>query len=114
MKKWMGVLAALYLLAATAPAFADHIKMIDKPKAMKNKEAKKHFKKAEKDFKKHNFPDAAKEFQAAAQAESTIPELHVDAGLALAAAGQNDMAKIEFDQAANMLSGGSTAVNQKG
>lgn len=114
MKKWMGLFAALYLLAATAPAFADHIKMIDEPKGIKNKEAKSHFETGEKAFKRHNFTDAAREFQAAAQADPNVPELHVDAALALAAAGQSDMAKREFDQASNLLASAGSTSPKKG
>jgi Flp pilus assembly protein TadD len=113
MKKWIGVFAALYLLAAAAPAFADHIKMVDEPKGMKNKEAKTHFEQGEKAFKKHDFSEAAKQFQAAAQAEPNIPELHVDTALALAAGGQNDMAKKEFDQAVGLLATAAKQGSQK-
>ncbi len=102
MKKWIGFLAALLLAVMTGPVFANHIEPIQ-PKGIADKEAKEHFEKGVKAFRQDKFDQAVDQFQAAEREDPTIPEIHVNLGMALAAVGQNDQAKEQFDQAANLI-----------
>ncbi|MBI3802591.1 MAG: hypothetical protein HY282_02375 [Nitrospirae bacterium] len=114
MKKWIGIVTALFLALGTATAFADHIQPVE-PKHIKNKKAKKQFDQGVKELKKDNFSAAVIYFQAAEKFDPNVPEFHVDTALALAAQGQKFQAKNEFDQAANLIAqAASTGTPPKG
>lgn len=102
MKKWIGILTALFLALGTATAFADHIRPAD-AKEIKNKEARNEFNKGASELLKHNYREAAQHFQRVEQLEPNLPAVHVDLAMALAAEGQQDVAKKEFDRAANLI-----------
>src|SRR3569832_2124305 len=102
MKKWIGIVTALFLALGTATAFADHIQPVE-PKQIKHKDAKKQFNEGMKKMKKDDFNAAVIHFQAAEKFDPNVPEFHIDTALAMAAQGQKIQAKNEFDLAANLI-----------
>jgi len=107
MKNWIRFFALLFPMLAMAPAFANHIQPVE-PKEIASQEAKQHFDLGLQAFMDDNFSEAARHFQAAEVAEPTVPEIHVDLAMALAADGKTDPARQHFDEAANLLADAGT------
>lgn len=102
MKKWIRFFALLFPALIVAPAFANHIQPVE-PKEITDLDAKTHFDAGVQAFMNDNFDQAAKHFLAAEAADPTVPELHVDLAMALAAEGKTDTARKHFDEAANLI-----------
>lgn len=114
MKKWIGVFIPVVLLFTSAAAFAARSPMTPvEAKKIENKDAKKEFKQGVKAFKKAKYDEAATHFAAAAQAEPTLPEAHINLALALAEQGKGDEAKKHFDEATSLITGNPSGGTQK-
>jgi hypothetical protein len=115
MKKWIGVIIPVVLLFTSAAVFAARSPMTPvEAKKIDNKDAKKEFKQGVKAFKKAKYDEAATHFAAAAQAEPTLPEAHINLALALAEQGKADEAKKHFDEATTLITGSASSTAQKG
>jgi Flp pilus assembly protein TadD len=102
MKKLIGFFSALALVLASGPAFANHLQPLE-PKEITNAGAKKHFDLGVQAFMNDDFDEAANHFQAAAEIDPTVLEVHIDLAMALAAAGKTETARKHFDEATNLI-----------
>ncbi|MBI3802585.1 MAG: hypothetical protein HY282_02345 [Nitrospirae bacterium] len=102
MKKLIGLFAALLLMLGAAPAFANHIQPVA-PEEITNTDVKNHFDAGVTALMNDHLGEAAKQFQMAEEADPTLPEVHINLAMTLAAEGKKEAANRHFNEATNLL-----------